>query len=84
MSLQVCPKCGVKHITWSIDPEESPLTEWRCGSCGYEAQEDETRERDCPRCATKRSSVLVKDSDGFHRWCSACGFFECTAESFAT
>src|SRR5271166_2665857 len=83
MSLQVCPNCAVKAITWSIDEQKSPLTEWWCRSCGYSAAEDETRETDCPRCATARAYMLVKDEGGFHRWCSAGGLFESTTESFA-
>lgn len=84
MALQVCPSCGVKHITWAIDDEASPWTHWRCRNCGYFAEEDETRESDCPQCAAKKSSILLRDSDGFHRWCSACGYFERTAETFGT
>jgi hypothetical protein len=81
---QVCPKCGAKHLTWSIDSDTSRFTQWRCGNCSYTAHEDETREADCPRCAAARSSMLLKDSKGFHRWCSQCGCFESTTESFAT
>jgi transcription elongation factor Elf1 len=82
MSLQVCPRCGVKRATWSTDEEESPWTRWYCNNCGYFAEEDETQKADCPRCAAKRSCILLRDSDGFHRWCSVCGRFESTGESF--
>ncbi len=82
MACQVCPKCRVKHITWSIDEDASPWTKWYCGNCGYFAEEDESRESDCPHCASTRSWLLVKDIDGFHRWCCICGAFENTTESF--
>jgi transcription elongation factor Elf1 len=82
MALQICPKCKVKDFTWQIDEELSPLTQWICGSCGYIAEENETFIQDCPRCAAKKSSSLLKDSENYHRWCWICGAFEATKESF--
>lgn len=81
MSQQICPECGQKKITWSIDEEVSPFTLWFCWACKYSAEEDEKREGDCPRCGSKWCS-LVKDEDGFHRWCTTCGLFESTTETF--
>lgn len=82
MSLQICPNCKTKNITWSIDEEESSLTLWRCDSCGYEAYEDETRIIDCPACGTEKMNMLIKDAEGFHRWCCLCNLFEETDERF--
>jgi ribosomal protein S27AE len=82
MSLQVCPHCGAKAITWTVDEDVSPFTRWICGRCGYVAEEDEKQEGDCPRCASTRSCRLVKDRAGYHRWCYACGLFESTPETF--
>ena len=82
MSVQICPHCGAKAITWSLDTDASPLTQWRCNGCNYLAQEDEAQQADCPRCATAKSYLLIKDVAGFHRWCYACGRFDSTAETF--
>jgi hypothetical protein len=83
MAIQICPKCGVKAITWSIDEEASPLTNWGCRGCGHVAEEDESRAVNCPRCSAEKMFALVKDCDGFHRWCCSCGSFENTLETFA-
>ena len=82
MSLQVCPKCGVRQITWWIDDEESPRTQWLCSECGYKAEEDESMSKDCSRCHDQKSSLLVRDEQGYHRWCKACGFFAETDDTF--
>ena len=84
MSLQICPKCGVMAITWFLDEDVSPFTLWTCSSCGYTIEEDEKRKYDCLRCASAKGCLLVKDKEGFYRWCSACGLFESTTETFST
>jgi DNA-directed RNA polymerase subunit RPC12/RpoP len=81
MSLQVCPACGERAITWSVDEDEQPWTRWWCGRCGYKADEDEQQEEVCPHCGQK-ARLLLRDSNGFHRWCANCGLFEATEESF--
>ena len=63
--------------------EESPFTQWSCGNCGYGAEEDEAQASECPRCSSPKMSALLKDSDGFHRWCCVCGSFQSTKEAFA-
>src|SRR5436190_15270140 len=83
MALQICPKCQIKAFTWYVDEEVSPLTRWVCDGCGYVAEEDEALERDCSHCSGRRSSVVIRDDSGFHRWCSNCGAFESTTETFA-
>jgi hypothetical protein len=82
MALQVCPKCGVKAITWFIADEGSQFTTWWCSHCQYCVQENEKKESDCPHCKTKQNYMLVKDDDGIHRWCCHCGKFEQSDESF--
>jgi|GEM_PF-1646891 len=84
MAYGICPSCKLKRIAYSSpDPEEFPWTQWRCGHCGYLAEEDERQERGCPHCrSTTFGSLLIKDRQGFHRWCCACGSFEDTLDSF--
>lgn len=82
MALQICPKCGAKATTWSFDYEESPWTEWRCRRCGHRMEEDETQDGDCPGCGSERSCILVRDTEGYYRWCCRCGLFVPTKERF--
>src|SRR5437870_3169039 len=53
MAVQNCPGCGQLGMTWSIDEDQSPLTQWYCSLCGYTAEEDEKRESGCPKCGVK-------------------------------
>jgi hypothetical protein len=82
MALQICPKCRVKATTWSIDEEESPWTEWWCRHCKDVMEEDEAQNGDCPQCGSERSCHLVRDKEGFHRWCCRCGLFVPTTDRF--
>jgi hypothetical protein len=75
MSLQICPKCRTKSITWFIDEEASPYTIWDCSSCSYTAQEDETKVSDCPKCGSKKGLVFIRDAQGFQHWCPECSYF---------
>jgi hypothetical protein len=83
MTAQVCPRCKVEAVIWSLDEDVSPFTQWRCVACGYVAEEDEAYERACSHCGSDRSSLLIRDTAGFHRWCCTCSSFEATTESFA-
>ena len=47
MTAQVCSTCHAQHMIWSLDEEASPYTQWHCGTCGYHAEENETKEADC-------------------------------------
>lgn len=84
MSAQVCPSCKVCAFVWSLDEVVSPLTKWHCATCKYSVEEDEAREQTCAHCGSERSSLLVRDDAGTHRWCCTCGSFETSTESFAT
>jgi len=82
MSLHICPKCTHEAITWSLDEESSPYTQWRCGHCHYLAEENEQKESSCPCCASPSGCLLLRDSSGVHRWCVSCGRFDGTEELF--
>lgn len=82
MTTQICPKCGKNGLTWYIDHDVSSHTLWRCSLCAYQAEEDEDRMTDCPRCDTEKSFLLLKDADGFHQWCNRCGMFVSTEQTF--
>ena len=84
MTAQVCPTCCAQHMTWSLDEEVSPYTQWYCGACGYYAEEDEAKEADCSRCGAARSMLLLKDNEAVRKWCSSCGMFELSNEAFTT
>ncbi len=60
MATQICPNCKKDSFTWSIDEDESLLTFWGC-DCGYNALEDESKERICRNCNNKTESRM-KDS----------------------
>lgn len=83
MSAQICPRCQVRHFIWWIDEELSPFTQWVCGNCHYTAEENEKRIADCSHCAANASLSLMNDDTGPKRWCSACGLFEATSETFS-
>lgn len=74
MATQICPTCKQDSFTWSIDEEESPLTFWGC-DCGYNAYEDESRERVCEVCTIKTESHMRDDQKEFW-WCSSCNKIE--------
>jgi len=76
MSLQLCPQCHQKSITWSIDEERSPLTQWWCNQCHYLAMEDENKMSLCTHCGRDKASLFLTDSTGHHRWCPQCQHFE--------
>jgi hypothetical protein len=84
MSAQVCPHCKACSFVWSLDEDVSPLTKWHCVTCKYTVKEDEAQERTCAHCGTERSSLLLRDAAGIHRWCCTCGIFEETMEPFVT
>lgn len=71
MAEQICPKCKVQTITWSIDEEETPLTKWGCRNCGYVAYEDESLERICSYCGTK-NEMRLDDGQNQYWWCCKC------------
>lgn len=72
MSVHLCPNCGRRGMTWSIDEEVSPLTQWYCSVCRYSAQEDESRESTCPACASEKSYLLLSDAIGTFQFCVKC------------
>jgi ssDNA-binding Zn-finger/Zn-ribbon topoisomerase 1 len=72
MSLQICPKCGRRGMTWSIDEEVSPLTQWDCSLFRYSVQQDESRESTCPACGTENSYLLLSDTSGAFWFCLTC------------
>ena len=82
MSLQVCPHCEKLAFTWFVDEERSKFTFWVCNECGYEPEEDESREMVCQHCGQLHGSSLLRDKEGFHRWCCRCHRFEPTHETF--
>jgi ssDNA-binding Zn-finger/Zn-ribbon topoisomerase 1 len=82
MTTQICPKCGKNGMTWYIDHEVSRFTLWRCALCSYHAEENEDGMVDCPRCDTEKACLLIKDHEGFHRWCHRCGLFDSTDQTF--
>ena len=53
------------------DEEQSDFTLWGCYRCGYEAEEDETAEKNCTKCGNKTESRL-KDELKDYWWCSTC------------
>lgn len=71
MALQICPNCRAEQFTWSIDEEESPLTKWACGHCGYQAYEDESFERVCNDCG-KKVELKLDDGQKEYWWCCRC------------
>ena len=72
MSLQLCPSCGRRSMTWSIDEEVSPLTPWYCSFCRYSALEDESREPTGPTCGAEKSYLLRFDSTDSFLYCFTC------------
>jgi phage/plasmid primase-like uncharacterized protein len=72
MTAQLCPRCRQIGLTWSIDEEESPLTQWHCSLCEYVAWEDESKEQPCHMCG-RQGSILIEDESGTYRYCFACG-----------
>lgn len=82
MSVQICPKCGQRQMTWSMDEEVSKFTLWWCNSCRYAAEEDETKIANCPACNAERGLSILKGRDGFHQWCYRCGLFATTDQTF--
>ena len=75
MATQICPNCKADAITWSIDEEESALTQWACHECGYFAWEDEVLERVCSNCG-KETEMHLKDNIKKFWWC--CSFNKVT------
>lgn len=59
-------------MTWSIDEEVSPLMQWYCSLCRYSAQEDESRESNCPACGDENSYLLLSDKTGTFWFCVKC------------
>jgi hypothetical protein len=59
-------------MTWSIDEEVSPLTQWYCSLCHYSAQEDESRESICPACGSEKAYLLLSDPSGTFWFCLKC------------
>jgi ssDNA-binding Zn-finger/Zn-ribbon topoisomerase 1 len=72
MAVQLCPNCGQRGMTWSIDEEVSPRTQWYCSLCRYSAFEDESRESTCPACGCEKSSLLLSDATGTFWFCIRC------------
>jgi len=62
MASQICPKCKSNSLFWKVDEDQSPLTIWGCGNCGYRAFENESDERICSDCGKKNESKF-KDSE---------------------
>ena len=71
MATQICPNCQEDTFSWSIDEELSLLTLWHCYKCDYQAEEDESYERNCSKCGKQTESKL-KDSLKDYWWCSTC------------
>ena len=65
---------------WSVE-NDSSLT-WHCMTYKYVAEEKENRATECPFCGFPRHYLLLKDADGFHRWCIGCRRLENTEERF--
>ena len=71
MAEQVCPNCNKHSFTWMLDEDVSDLTIWGCYNCGYEAFEDESKERNCMKYGSKTESKL-KDNIKEYWWCCKC------------
>ncbi len=60
-------------MTWGIyDVDGKEQTSWYCNSCGYSADEDESKEKECPVCRQKGAVLLTREGETFY-WCVLCG-----------
>jgi RNA polymerase subunit RPABC4/transcription elongation factor Spt4 len=72
MSAHVCPNCGRRGFTWTVDEERDAPTQWHCSLCRYVAAEDETRALTCPACGTAEGRLLLAGPEGTFRFCVHC------------
>jgi len=72
MATQICPNCKEDSFTWATDENENGefITTWGC-SCGYFANEDESKEKTCEDCG-KRTKCELEDENKIYWWCSSC------------
>ncbi len=71
MSLQICLNCKELGLTWATSDDNR--TWWFCSECGFEIEEDESKECCCLKCNFPFRSVswFIKDGAGFY-WCFSC------------
>jgi len=72
MSAHKCPNCLNDDFYWQVDEEQSPLTIWDCGNCGYRAFEDEKDESECPDCKYPYRMKLQSETGEVFWWCTKC------------
>ncbi|HUF02767.1 MAG TPA: hypothetical protein VMM38_01185 [Aridibacter sp.] len=75
MTQQICVKCKTKAMTWGETGEEGEeRTWWHCSECGFEIEEDVSKECWCGLCKSGIPSVswLIEDGEGYF-WCFNCG-----------
>lgn len=71
MATQICPRCKENSFTWSVEDENSGITDWGCYECGYHATENESEECVCENCKEK-TKIRLKDSETEYWWCCRC------------
>lgn len=71
MALIPCPKCRQPGFTWYGGETASDPTDWRCHACGYDATEDESRQRHCPTCG-ELTWMFLTDAQSTYRYCHRC------------
>ena len=72
MAVHACPNCGRRGLTWSVDEEVSPFTQWYCPLCDYSASEDESRAVTCNACGAEKMRLLLSDAGASFWFCLAC------------
>jgi len=73
MTEQYCPICEEKRFNWSIDEEVSSNTLWQCLNCGYKAEENESLESKCDKCATP-NLMHMKSDERYFWFCTNCQY----------
>ena len=64
MTPQLCPACGRRAMTWSIQSDDGRgPTSWGCSLCRFAAEEDESQERDCPKCGGEKAAIRLSTPD---------------------
>ena len=71
MATQICPNCKNDSFTWTLDEEETELTNWTCHKCHYQVFENEKDERNCKNCGRNTESKLM-ERDSEYWWCWNC------------
>jgi DNA-directed RNA polymerase subunit RPC12/RpoP len=72
MTEHLCSNCKEKRSTWYMDVGDR--TWWQCSSCGFNIEEDESKETFCQKCnfPVPTVSYLMENDKSFY-WCGFCG-----------